>query len=180
MKRIAVLILVMVMTAALSLAEGGAGEDRTARDIIEEMAVYYGTYGAEAEEKAAELLEELTAMNPVLGAKWSSIMQLWETVSTGIEINEDILPDGLPDTDELCLVVLGFQLNPDGSMKDELIERLKVAKASAEKYRAAFIVCTGGGTAAENPDATEAGEMAKWLIENGVDAARQLVGKLNG
>ena len=175
MKRIAVLILVMVMTAALSHAEGGAGEDRTARDIIEEMAVYYGTYGAEAEEKAAELLEELTAMNPVLGAKWSSIMQLWETVSTGIEINEDILPDGLPDTDELCLVVLGFQLNPDGSMKDELIERLKVAKASAEKYRAAFVVCTGGGTAAENPDATEAGEMAKWLIENGVDAQRVIV-----
>ena len=152
-----------------------AGEGRTAREIIEEMAVYYGTYGSEAEEKAAELLEELSAMDPALGAKWSSIMQLWETVSTGIEINEDILPDGLPDTDELCLVVLGFQLNPDGSMKDELIERLKVAKASAEKYSSAFVVCTGGGTAAENPDATEAGEMAKWLIENGVDARRVIV-----
>ena len=91
------------------------------------------------------------------------------------EINENILPDGLPETDELCMIVLGFQLNPDGSMKDELIERLTVAKASAEKYPNSLVVCTGGGTAAENPDATEAGEMAKWLIENGVDPQRVIV-----
>jgi uncharacterized SAM-binding protein YcdF (DUF218 family) len=50
-----------------------------------------------------------------------------------------------------------------------------VAKASAEKYPNALIVCTGGGTAAENPEATEAGEMAKWLIANSVDARRVIV-----
>ena len=81
----------------------------------------------------------------------------------------------MPETDELCLVVLGFQLNPDGSMKDELIGRLKVALACAEKYPNAFVVCTGGGTAAENDSATEAGEMGKWLTENGVDAQRVIV-----
>ena len=102
-------------------------------------------------------------------------MQLWKTVNTGLEIHENILPDGLPETDELCLVVLGFQLNPDGSMRNELTERLKVAKASAEKYPNALIVCTGGGTASRNPDATEAGEMAKWLTANGVDAQRVIV-----
>ena len=102
-------------------------------------------------------------------------MQLWKTVNEDPEINENILPDGLPETDELCMIVLGFQLNPDGSMKDELIERLTVAKASAEKYPNSLVVCTGGGTAAENPDATEAGEMAKWLIENGVDPQRVIV-----
>lgn len=52
----------------------------------------------------------------------------------------DVLPDGLPDTDELCIVVLGFQLNPDGSMRDELINRLNVALRSAEKYPNAYIV----------------------------------------
>lgn len=72
----------------------------------------------------------------------------------------DVLPDGLPDTDELCIVVLGFQLNPDGSMRDELINRLNVALRSAEKYPNAYIVCTGGGTASGNASATEAGEMA--------------------
>ena len=175
MKRIAAVMLILVMMITLSPVEGGVSEERTVQNIIEELAVYYGTYGEEAEEKTAELLEELSAVDPVHGAKWESIMKLWKTVNTGLEINESILPDGLPDTDELCLIVLGFQLNPDGGMKDELIERLTVAKASAEKYPNAVIVCTGGGTASENPDATEAGEMAKWLIENGVNPQRVIV-----
>ena len=37
------------------------------------------------------------------------------------------------------------------------------------------IVCTGGGTAAENESATESGEMAKWLIAEGIDKKRVIV-----
>ena len=175
MKRLASIIISIILMITPSLAEEGHETARTAQDMIEELAVYYGTYGSEAEEKIAELLEGLCAADPVSGAKWGRIMQLWKTVNENSEINENILPDGLPETDELCMIVLGFQLNPDGSMKDELIERLTVAKASAEKYPNSLLVCTGGGTAAENPDATEAGEMAKWLIENGVDPQRVIV-----
>ena len=175
MKRLALMIISIILMITPSLAEEGHVTARTAQDMIEELAVYYGTYGSEAEEKTAELLDELCAADPVSGAKWGRIMQLWKTVNEDSEINENILPDGLPETDELCMIVLGFQLNPDGSMKDELIERLTVAKASAEKYPNSLIVCTGGGTAAENPDATEAGKMAKWLIENGVDPQRVIV-----
>ena len=145
------------------------------QEVVEELAVYYGTYGDEAEQTTTELLDYLHTSDPAAGAKWEKIMNLWKTVNTDPEIHEGILPDGLPETDELCLVVLGFQLNPDGSMKDELVERLKVAKASAEKYPNALIVCTGGGTAAENPDATEAGRMAEWLIANGIRAERVIV-----
>ena len=175
MKRLASMIISIILMITTSVAEEGHEMARTAQDMIEELAVYYGTYGSEAEEKTAELLDELCAADPVSGAKWGRIMQLWKTVNEDPEINENILSDGLPETDELCMIVLGFQLNPDGSMKDELIERLTVAKASAEKYPNSLIVCTGGGTAAENPDATEAGEMAKWLIENGVDPQRVIV-----
>ena len=175
MKRLVSIIISIILMITPSLAEEGHETARTAQDMIEELAVYYGTYGSEAEEKIAELLEGLCAADPVSGAKWGRIMQLWKTVNEDPEINENILPDGLPETDELCMIVLGFQLNPDGSMKDELIERLTVAKASAEKYPNSLVVCTGGGTAAENPDATEAGEMAKWLIENGVDPQRVIV-----
>lgn len=145
------------------------------RTVVEELVVYYGTYGAEAEQKTSELLDDLYKADPAAEAKWEKIMNLWKAVNTDPEIHEGILPDGLPETDELCLVVLGFQLNPDGSMKDELIERLKVAKASAEKYPHALIVCTGGGTAADNQDATEAGRMAEWLIANGIDTQRVIV-----
>ena len=175
MKRLASMIISIILMITPSLAEEGHETARTAQDMIEELAVYYGTYGNDAEEKTAELLDELCAADPVSGAKWGRIMQLWKTVNENSEINENILPDGLPETDELCMIVLGFQLNLDGSMKDELIERLTVAKASAEKYPNSLIVCTGGGTAAENPDATEAGKMAKWLIENGVDPQRVIV-----
>ena len=102
-------------------------------------------------------------------------MALWKSANTDLTIHEGVLPDGLPDTDALCLVALGFQLNPDGTMRDELLERLNVVKASAEKYPRAWIVCTGGGTAAENENATEAGKMAEWLIENGLAPERVIV-----
>ena len=174
MIRLVSVFLSVILMIAPSLAEEPE-KDRAAREIIEELAVYYGTYGSGAEEKTAELLEELYAADPVAGAKWESVMRLWKAVSEGPEINESILPDGLPETDELCMIVLGFQLNPDGSMRDELLERPKVAKASAEKYPNALIVCTGGGTASENPDATEAGKMAEWLTGNGVDPRRVIV-----
>ena len=69
----------------------------------------------------------------------------------------------------------GFQLNPDGSMRDELIQRLTVAKRCAEKYPNALIVCTGGGTAAEDKTATEAGRMAEWLLADGIAPHRVIV-----
>ena len=60
-------------------------------------------------------------------------------------------------------------------MKDELIGRLQVALDSAKKYPNAYVACTGGGTASQNPSATEADQMAAWLIDNGVDPDRVIV-----
>ncbi|MBQ6514170.1 MAG: YdcF family protein, partial [Clostridia bacterium] len=99
------------------------------------------------------------------------IMDLWEA---SVPVN-DSLPDSLMTDDSLCLVALGFQLNPDGTMRDELIERLKVLLRASEQYPNAVIVCTGGGTAADDPSATEAGRMAEWLVSQGVDSARVIV-----
>ena len=175
MKRIlSVFLSVLLMIAPALAAEEPAAAPRV-QDMVRQLILYYSVYGSEADEKTAELLSELQTADPVAGGKWADILQLWKDVNTSLEIHENILPDGLPDTDELCLVTLGFQLNPDGSMKNELIERLKVAKACAEKYPNALLVCTGGPTASGSPEATEAGEMAKWLIENGVDPQRVIV-----
>ena len=131
--------------------------------------------GAEAADRIGTLLTELAAVDPGAGARWTKIMDLWSSEQLGRPLHYDVLPDGLPDTDELCIVVLGFQLDPDGTMKQELIERLTVALNSAKKYPHAYVVCTGGGTAAENEAATEAGEMAKWLAEQGIDNDRIIV-----
>ena len=146
-----------------------------AQDFIEEMVVNFGAYGKEAELQNNRLMIKLNELDPNAAAKWESIMGLWASVNNDLAVHPDVLPDGLPDTDELCLVALGFQLNPDGSMKDELIERLNVLLKSAEKYPNALIVCTGGGTASENKQATEAGEMVKWLLAHGVDEKRIIV-----
>ena len=154
----------------------GCGKETVSESsLIENMVIYYASYGDEAEQKNAELLNQLRSVNPDSAARWESILTLWKSVDQGVEIHEGILPDGLPDTDELCMVVLGFQLNPDGSMRDELVERLNVAQACAEKYPNALIVCTGGGTAAENKSATEAGKMAEHLIAHGIAAERIIV-----
>ena len=182
-----ILSAILALLFALSLASCGnsreAGEAETGNeagvrgenDIIKELAVYYGTYGKDADEKSAELLAELSSLDENAGAKWEKIMTLWKEVNGDVALNYDVLPDGLDDTDALCLVALGFQLNDDGTMKDELIERLRVVLRSAEKYPNSYVVCTGGGTAKKNENATEAGKMAEWLVENGIAKDRVIV-----
>ena len=138
-----------------------------AQDLIERMVVSYAAYG----ERDMQALEDLSAEDPRLAEKWEQIMDLWESPVT---VNAE-LPDNLPGDDTLCLVVLGFQLNPDGTIREELEERLKTALAASQQYPQAYIGCTGGGTAADAPDATEAGRMAEWLEANGVDSSRIIV-----
>ena len=168
--------------AAVLLLSSGCGKNETsntdptrAQKIVEEIAVDYGTYGSEAKDRIKELSEELSEIDPVSAKRIDCIVDIWTSGNLGKPLNYDILPDGLPDSDELCIVVLGFQLEPDGSMKDELIRRLTVALNSAKKYPKSYIVCTGGGTAADNPAASEAGEMAKWLEANGIEKQRLIV-----
>ena len=171
-------ILCLLLTLSLVCFCSGCGQKEEKRDrqeIIEELVVDYGSYGSEADNHIRALLQELHALDADAAERWESIMGLWKSANTDLTIHEGVLPDGLPDTDALCLVALGFQLNPDGTMRDELLERLNVVKASAEKYPRAWIVCTGGGTAAENKSVTEAGKMAEWLIENGLAPERVIV-----
>lgn len=148
---------------------------REANDIIEDMILYYGSYESQAKDKIASLLDELRETDANKASQWEEIMNFWEYAHEEMEINSDVLPDGLDDSDKLCIVVLGYQLNADGSMQDELIGRLKVALESAKKYPNAYVACTGGGTAENNPDVTEADQMANWLIENGLDKERLIV-----
>lgn len=165
--------LLLAVALCLSLGVGALAEKPASWDIIEKIVVLYGAQGEAAADRIVELLGELQTLDAAAADKWAKILYLWNDKE--LTVHEDVLPDGLPDTDALCLVALGFQLNPDGSMKEELIHRLETVKRSAEKYPKALIVCTGGGTARDNPSATEAGAMAKWLRENGVEAGRIIV-----
>ncbi|MBQ2581875.1 MAG: YdcF family protein [Ruminococcus sp.] len=162
-------------TASSGDSSQTSSEPKRVEKIVEEMAVDYGSYGSEAKDKIDTLLGELSVCDASAGKRWKNIMDVWTSEDLGKQLNYDVLPDGLPDTDELCIVVLGFQLNPDGTMKDELVQRLTVALNSAKKYPKAYIACTGGGTASENESASEAGEMAKWLEQQGIDKKRIII-----
>nr|WP_245721873.1 YdcF family protein [Nocardia crassostreae] len=69
------------------------------------------------------------------------------------------------------IVVLGYGLLPDGSMRPELINRLQAAWLQAVASPLSPIVVTGG-----NPQngITEAAAMQSWLIGRGIPATRVL------
>lgn len=113
-------------------------------------------------------IDKLAALDQESADRWAAIIKYWNDTNDKEFINKGILPDGLPDDNSLCIVVLGYQLNADGTMKDELIGRLETALDNADKYPNAYILVTGGGTASANSSATEADCMAEWLIENGI------------
>ena len=162
------LILVFGLVSTVMLPAAAEEETQTpAQSQIERAVVSYAANGTRDD----EALSALASLDPSLGEKWTRIMDLWEAPVT---VNTK-LPDGFPEDDSPCLVGLGFQLNPDGTMRDELVERLKVMLSASENYPNAIIVCTGGGTAADDPTATEAGRMAEWLEAQGVDPSRLIV-----
>ena len=136
------------------------------------------TYAAKQREGGDEIqagLEKLKAMDPRLGLLWEQILQYWDFVNEDFPEPDANPPQGLPQDDSLCIVVLGFQLHADGSMAEELIGRCETALRFAEAYPEAFVAVTGGGTAWQNKTVTEAGAMAQWLTEHGVAEERILV-----
>ena len=150
-------------------------EPRPAEEIIEEIITYHGCYGDQADAKVEKLLAELTKQDSRQGKLWTDIMEYWDYANNELKVNVDKLPDGLPNDDSLAITVLGFELNDDGTMQDELIGRLTVALNCANQYPNAYVICTGGGTAKNNPDVTEGGLMGEWMLEHGLDEKRLIV-----
>ena len=148
--------------------------ERGTADIITDMINAFGACGRAADPLIAALEDELRATDPTLADLWGSIIAYWEELNR-TPVHPDRLPDGLPEDDSLCIVVLGYALASDGSMRPELIGRLETALTCARQYPRAYVLCTGGGTAAGNKDATEADRMGAWLAENGVAPERLII-----
>jgi uncharacterized SAM-binding protein YcdF (DUF218 family) len=84
------------------------------------------------------------------------------------------LPNPLPAPagPQTGIVVLGYGLLPDGSMRPELVNRLEAAWLQAVAAPMSPIVVTGGNPQHGVP---EAAAMAGWLIGHGIPASRVLV-----
>lgn len=142
--------------------------------LVSDLVYTYAARQQEGEPEIQEGLSRLKKTDPRLGAVWEEIMKLWDDVNTELVVSAEI-PEGLAEDESLCIVVLGFQLHADGSMAEELLGRCRTALAFAERYPRSRIAVTGGGTAYQNRTATEAGVMAQWLREQGVEPERILV-----
>lgn len=164
-----VLACLMLFTAAVPTR---AVNQQEADGLILQILTYYMNYQTQAETDILHLLSRLESLDPAQAELWKDILRCWyDTYHGGSTVCTDILPDGLPQDNSLCIVVLGFALNADGSIKPELQGRLETALRSAEKYPNAYIACSGG-MAYGSEQLSEAETMARWLIRQGIDPNR--------
>ena len=148
-----------------------AAEMKT-EDYAQLMVQYYLAYQNRAEAEINVLMEQIN--DPWLEGMWQGILDSWEYNNYHMPVYQDVLPDGLPQDQSLCIVIMGYGLNSDGSMKKELVDRLTVGLASAMKYPNAYVAVTGG-TTSNIKGVTEAGQMASWLCAQGISADRLIV-----
>lgn len=136
-------------------------------------AIYQKAQGNETEVEFA--INQLAEMDEDRAEDVRDIFAYWDKTNESGYVNVSGNVEGFPEDNSLLIAVMGYQLNSDGSMKEELIGRLTVAKNLADKYPDSYILVTGGGTASANREATEAGQMAKWLVKEGIDENRIIV-----
>ena len=133
-----------------------------------------GAYCANDSGKIESCLDALEAESPAEGALWRRIMTDWARLNEAGFEDHRVLPDDLPQDDSLCVVVFGYGLDADGSIRPELEDRLYVALNAARQYPNAYVAVTGGQTS-EVAGVTEGGQMAAWLRAQGVAESRLIV-----
>lgn len=121
-------------------------------------------------------LKRLEAEDPLQGAAWRRIMSDWDRLNHAGYSESRVLEEGLAQDDSLCIVVFGYGLNKNGSMKPELFDRLKVALQAARQYPNAYIALTGGETS-DIRGVSEADVMAIWLMNNEIPEDRLILEK---
>lgn len=170
-RRLLSLFLCLLLLAPLHAA---AAQTEQTQAILQDLIGYYFHYRDRAAGEIENQLQTLESLDPREGALWREILESWAWINEEMTVNTGELPDGLPSDDSLCIVVLGYGLKDDGSMKQELIDRLEVALRSAEKYPESYVLCTGGETSRVS-GISEAGQMGSWLLAKGLDHNRLIL-----
>lgn len=167
-----ILSLLLGLCLVLSLPTPVRADEET--DLTRQMINYFRHHQEAAETDIYRLLEELETISSEKASQWRSIMESWLWTETDLDLRNGTLPDDLPDDDSLCIVVLGYELSASGQMQPELRGRMEVALKAAQQYPSAYILVTGGATADNNKNVTEAGRMAIYLSNNGI-ADRRII-----
>ena len=137
---------------------------KDSKDIkkLEGNLLYY--YINDDNSKVQNVLKKILSLDENIYKRDYEIIKYWDYIDNQMILHENVAPDGLPTTNNHSFVVLGYQLNNDGSLREEAKGRCDVAYESSQKYPNSKIYLTGGGTAKNNPNVTEAGQMRDYLI----------------
>lgn len=146
--------------------------------FIKQLIRHYELYQYEAINNIENIFKSFERKDLKQAQAWRNIMNYWYAINDGFKVNylnESSELENVAKDDSVVISILGIKLNDDGSMNEELIQRLEVGLRLAQSYPNAFLSVTGGPTAKDNPNVTEGGQMAKWLIEKGVNEDRIIV-----
>ena len=114
------LSIILVLCMVFSMVPSVSATDNP-NIVIRNLLNYYRHHESDSLTDIYRLLNELEAIDPAQADNWRKIMNRWDYAVNELEIPFGSLPDGLPEDDSLCIVVMGYVLNPNGSMQDELI-----------------------------------------------------------
>lgn len=155
----------------------GAAAEETPDTLtwIQEILTYYQHYGEDAAADIEYRMAQLQEADPELAATWDTILTRWQQTDPDMPVTAGALPDGLPEDESLCIIVFGYKLNPDATMSNELLGRMRIALESARKYPNALIICSGGRTGTANRGISEAWLMYEYLVNRGVDRNRVII-----
>lgn len=173
MKRIyMIFISTLLIFSFLSFSTVSAETQNIKKSLDERISelIYY--YGEEARTDVLRTLDLMEEEFPEDYKIWNSVIEQWDWIENEMEENLNVAPDGLPEDDSHVFVVLGFALDSNGEMEDELIGRLEVTLNSAEKYPNAYVLVTGG---VEKNGWTEGDRMHDWLVDHGLSEDRIIV-----
>lgn len=166
-------------TAVLLLCVLAAGILPVRADTLEYRQQLLRSYSTDPDGSSGTIescLRNLESESPAQGAMWRQIMSDWDRLNHSGFASSRSLRDDLAQDDSLCIVVFGYGLNQNGSMKPELYDRLNVALQAARQYPNAYIAVTGGETSGVK-GISEAAVMAIWLMNNDVSEDRIILEK---
>lgn len=128
----------------------------------------YGVY-SKVNGDHASYKKAISKLKQIDSKKANEYLQKLETTESIIkEKLNTSAPSDLPQKDH-AIVILGYALADDGSMREPLIERLKAGLAIAKQYPKSKIIVTGG---VPKQGITEADAMSSWLISQGIEKDR--------
>ena len=107
-----ILALMMLLSMAGTVC---AAENEEATACIQKMINYYRYHQDAAATDIECLLYELSQIDPAKAEIWRSIMEYWHSANTDMTYYDGVIPEGLPQDDTLCIVVMGYALSSDGS-----------------------------------------------------------------